>query len=489
MRRPTSLVLITAGILAGSNIAQGASNLGNGARVTAGAESAMVRQNRLIDYKPLSGSHVPTGAELRCDKPCTLQVDPDNTLFLSAGAVVSVGAYFYVPLVANAPSLTPAHQIELREGVIEAVSPTPESLPLVISPGPEEHVALRDGRAQISQKGEHTAVATLRGNVRVGGSHSWVTLDKGQAASVRSHGRPSTPRPMLAAPKWTASEGSCPGAVSMTVPDGHAVVGACWEHSGAATRYEVELASDAEFHQTLSRDAITNDSWGGPLGVGRYFVRVRGVDADGLYGELSPPRQLAVVPCLLSPGATLDADARSLVVPQGREVSFGDAAGLEMAIDRAGFSRAPKSMVMDDGPEHTLRFRLKDDPTSISAAYVARRRALVADVRITPKKAFWPADPVDVAVTMQDASGQIDPVKVEPRLQVLLGTTQLSVQWTHRDAVWSAHIDPRPTGGPTVLRVIASDEFGTPLGRNFLEIEEKQGSASAPSDGRRVAHN
>ena len=103
-----------------------------------------------------------------------------------------------------------------------------------------------------------------------------------------------------------------------------------------------------------------------------------------------------------------------------------------------------------------------------------RRRALVANVVITPKKAFWPADPVDIAVTIEDSSGQVDPTKVEPRLQVLLGLTELPVAWSHRGAVWSAHLDPRTTGGPTVIRVIAQDEFGTPIGRNFLEIDEKQ---------------
>src|SRR5439155_5654357 len=139
-----------------------------------------------------------------------------------AGAVVSVANYFYVPLVANAPSLTPAHQIELKEGVIEAVSPSPRAIALVISPGPDEHVALRDARAQISQKGERTAVAALGGAVRVGGAHSWITLAKGQAASVRSKGRPSSPRPMADAPKWLAADGGCPAGLSVTEAPGRA---------------------------------------------------------------------------------------------------------------------------------------------------------------------------------------------------------------------------------------------------------------------------
>ena len=78
----------------------------------------------------------------------------------------------------------------------------------------------------------------------------------------------------------------------------------------------------------------------------------------------------------------------------------------------------------------------------------------------------------------------------QPRLQVLLGTTELKVEWAHHGAVWSTHLSPRSTGGPTVLRVIAQDEYGTSLGRNFLEIDEKQQRGTIdPGDGRRVAHN
>src|SRR5258706_3771894 len=247
MSRSAGFVFAAAAMLAASNVAQAGANLAVGVRVIAGADSASFRQNRLLGYKPLTSPQVPAGAEVRCDRPCTLQVDADNTLVLAAGAVVSVANYFYVPLVANAPSLTPAHQIELREGVIEAISPSPRALPLVISPGPDEHVALRDARAQISQKGERTSVAALSGKVRVGGAHSWITLDKGQAGSVRSEGRPSSPHAMTEGPKWLGVEGGCPAGLSVTEMDGRAVVGGCWERLAQASSYKVELAQDADF--------------------------------------------------------------------------------------------------------------------------------------------------------------------------------------------------------------------------------------------------
>jgi len=129
-----------------------------------------------------------------------------------------------------------------------------------------------------------------------------------------------------------------------------------------------------------------------------------------------------------------------------------------------------------------------DDPGSVSTVHVLRR-ALRADVRITPATPSWPNDPIDIAVTIADPTGQADTSKVEPQIHVLLGLTEVPLSWTHRDAIWSAHVEPRRMGGPVVLRVIANDEHGTQLGRNFVEIDEgvRQGTSERPASSRVVA--
>jgi hypothetical protein len=139
-------------------------------------------------------------------------------------------------------------------------------------------------------------------------------------------------------------------------------------------------------------------------------------------------------------------------------------------------------MRMDGAPSHQLRIRLSDDPSSVSTVHVLRR-ALRADVRITPATPRWPSDPIDIAVTIADPTGQADTSKVEPQIHVLLGLTELPLSWTHRDAVWSARVEPRRMGGPVVLRVIANDEHGTALGRNFVEIDDvaPRGAAEKPA--------
>src|SRR5262249_9138729 len=143
--------------------------------------------------------------------------------------------------------------------------------------------------------------------------------------------------------------------VSVSRPEGHAAVGACWERLPQARSYQVEVASDPEFRKPLgTMETAQVTSWSKALGVGRYYVRVRGIDADGIPGEPSVPRPLAVIPCALPPGGTADLEGRTLIVPEGRALSFGDTTGIEMAIDGGGFSRAPQALTMDGGARHEL---------------------------------------------------------------------------------------------------------------------------------------
>jgi len=468
-----SLLLAVAGFLAIDGAAHAGGSLAGGARVVAGAETAVVRRYRHLPWKAAANGRVPPGSEVHCEKACVLQVDADNTLMLTPSAVVAVGEYFYVPLVAGAASLVPAHQVELRDGTLEAVSPSERSIPLVVSVGPNEHIAFRGATVQITRLRDHTGVGAISGQARVGANRSWITVAKGQATVVRSEGRPTAPRPMLAAPKWVAGGGGCPAGVAVSDPERPAAVGGCWEPVPESRGYQVDFASDPEFRTPAASESVQGTSWSRSVGVGRYFVRVRSIDADGVFGEASPPRPLAALAYHLPPGGTANMEKRTVILPEGREISFGEPTGIELAIDKGGFSRAPKSLTMDGDTQHELRFRFREDPGSMSAVYTAKKRALRADVELTPRTPFWPSDRIDIAVTIRDPSGQLDPSKVDPKLKVMLGLTEVPVTWLRKGAVWSTRVHPRNMGGPTVVRVMADDEFGTPIGRNFIEIDYK----------------
>ncbi len=73
-------------------------------------------------------------------------------------------------------------------------------------------------------------------------------------------------------------------------------------------------------------------------------------------------------------------------------------------------------------------------------------------------------------------------------MHVLLGLAEISVQWSHSGRVWAARLNPRNVA-PTVIRVIAEDEFGTTIGRNFVEVDQNRVGQATPPAGGYVAHN
>jgi len=126
--------------------------------------------------------------------------------------------------------------------------------------------------------------------------------------------------------------------------------------------------------------------------------------------------------------------------------------------------------VVVDADPHMLRLRRKADYGHETSLRI-EPRGLRADIRLTPFWARWPYDAVEISVTMRDPTGRIDPSQIDPDLQVLLGVEPIAVEWKREGVQLTAHIDPRTTSGPAVVRVIAKDRDGALLGRNFLEIE------------------
>ncbi|HEY3593407.1 MAG TPA: hypothetical protein VGL13_06020 [Polyangiaceae bacterium] len=480
MTRTAILLATTLALTAADRAADAA--IDDEARVVRGLETAMIRRYPASPWRKVAANgHIPSLADLRCDDGCTVQVDHDNTVEMAPNAIIAVSDYFYVPLdPKDGKKLFATHRILLQDGLIEATA-SGRGLPLSVTVGTNEHVALRSARVQLMHKQDRTAVAVIEGSARAGATHHWITLEAKQGTILVPHEWPRNPSPTVESPKWATSTcGTAPLGISN---EGHeALIGACWGSVNKSAAYQVEVARDPEFHDRIGpMESVTAQSWSKLLGAGRYFMRVRAIDADGLTSELSPVRKLAVVPLMLPPGSFADSAHGAVVLPEGRDLSFGDAQGLDVAIDDGGFLRAPGALRMDGAPSHQLRIRLSDDPSSVSTVHIMRR-ALRADVRITPKTAKWPGDPIQIAVTIEDPTGLAQTDKVEPQIHALLGLTEVPLRWTHQGSTWSARVEPRRMGGPVVLRVIANDEHGTMLGRNFVEIDgpREQGDTDAP---------
>jgi hypothetical protein len=456
-------------------------------RFVSGGSAALVRRGPDLPWQKLDArGTVPEGAEITCEQTCRLKVDADNVLTLAPGAIITVGAFFYVPLVSNV-SLVPAHEIRMSEGHIDAVSPSERAIPLVVSGPGTTHVAFRGAEVQIAVKGDRMVAQVNEGTARAGSNKRWISIEKAHASTLTAQGYPTAPRDELQAPEWKIAQGCAP-ALGVVEPGSAASIGVCWEPRAGGGSYVVELARDESFSTVELSETTATTTWSKNLPEGRYFVRARTVDADSLASRTSPVRKLGVVSFALPPGASANLGARTVVLPQGRAFELRDAAGLETALDRGIFVSVRGPIVMDAEPSHQLRFRLAGDPSSENILEL-QRRALRADIEIGPKSARWPVDAVDITVTMRDPAGDVDAAQVAPRLHVLLGLTELPVAWAHRGPVWTARLAPRNVG-PTVVRVVAEDEFGNTLGRTFLEVDERPNKArESTNPSRRVANN
>src|SRR5688572_33506097 len=96
-------------------------------RFLSGSESALFRWRPDHPWHKLDArSAVGEGAQITCEQTCRLKVDAHNVLTLAPGTIITVGAFFHVPLVPNVPpaptQLVAAHEIKMIEGHIEAVS-------------------------------------------------------------------------------------------------------------------------------------------------------------------------------------------------------------------------------------------------------------------------------------------------------------------------------------------------------------------------------
>jgi hypothetical protein len=112
-----------------------------------------------------------------------------------------------------------------------------------------------------------------------------------------------------------------------------------------------------------------------------------------------------------------------------------------------------------------------DPALGAEARLVLAQRQLRADVDLQPRRAHWPSDPIDARVVVSEPSGRTDVADEKISIEALLDLTPLPVAWEQRGTTWTGRIAPRPTAGPSVVRVVVKDAGGSEIGRGFLEID------------------
>jgi hypothetical protein len=242
-----------------------------------------------------------------------------------------------------------------------------------------------------------------------------------------------------------------------------------WEPVESASGYTITLHRPGEakaLAATTTRQPALESALG-RVEPGLYELRVSARDGHGIEGH--PARgEIRVIGAELPPGAFIDRRG-TIRLAEGQSVRFTQIDGLQVTYGNAGhYARAASQVgLYRDGPT-IVHFRSPGSPETVKARLAPR--GIGARVFAGPKTARWPSDPLELEIKLQDRSGRPLPSWIEAHPRVTLGVEPLDVTWKRQGSVLRATVAPRSTPGPWVVRVEVEDQFGLPLGRDFVEI-------------------
>lgn len=381
----------------------------------------------------------------------------------SKDAKYELGKPIKLQLSTSGSEKTPVQVVRLQAGRMRVSLPelkNPKTAVLIQAPGKVSAVA-KGGESAVIVAPERVNVAALKGEMLAALGNEWKELAPGIVRSFAGGG--FVEQAVLPAPKLKAAP-----AVALAVQGTGQSIISVERSDKVASRelvlYRVEGNARKKLAETEWRDERhTFDE----LAPGRYEVEARAIDRFGVESPASPPLTLRVIGAELPDGARV-ADGAILIGRQARVKLIG-AEGLEATYGRASlFVPAPKDVGLARG-QATL-IRLREPGSKDELALRLEPRTLRAQVAIGPKSARWPQDPLHVSVKLFDHRGRpvTEALKTKPR--VFINVEPVDPSWTHNGNTWTAKVAPPRGSGPWVVRVEVSDDFGEPVGRDFMEV-------------------
>jgi hypothetical protein len=206
-----------------------------------------------------------------------------------------------------------------KSGAVELVQ---GELRLSLAELRNEPLDLRTPSAQVAARSRDTSVAVDRestsrvsvmdGLATVRAQGNAVDVPEGQGTRVALGKPPEPPRPLPEAPRW-AQEGRD---VRLWIEGRGADAPLAWTPVASAASYRLELARDEGFGDRLREEGV--EAAPAPAAVlealepGRYFARVRAIDAAGLLGRPSEPKRVDVLRVRIERGAFEPGSARGV---------------------------------------------------------------------------------------------------------------------------------------------------------------------------------
>jgi hypothetical protein len=372
-----------------------------------------------------------------------------------------------IPAPARTKGMSPrAYVLELVRGRVDVdIDMTRHSFSSVMIRAPRRvNAYLKGGRSTIIASERGVTVAALTGvDISGGTGDKWRPVHVGTALGVTRDRPAGEVRALLTRPTLAVVN-----ALNLSLGNPKQTE-LSWTSIPNARGYRLTLTSDSESEPgPLQSFELTQTSMSlPPLKPGRYAAVVSATDAWELDSPESNRVSVRVVGVQLPEGSYLRAGIPQLGESQAIRLTHTD--GLEMAYGSGTvFGPAPDVLRLSSG--RPLLTRLREVGSSEEVTLRLEPRAVASSIEFVPRRAQWPGKPVSVSVSISGPGGAPLPDSIDVNLSTSINSEFIDVDWNRVGNTWTAQVQQPPMAGPWVLRVMASDQTGQVLARNFIEI-------------------
>jgi hypothetical protein len=325
------------------------------------------------------------------------------------------------------------------------------------------------GKMSAVVKGDEASAVNLGGQVLTASKNRWRDLAPRTVWTVLRHGSkpviselPGPPRQLL-------------GDTVLAAPAGKASLPRLeWSAVGGATNYEVRVVRAGTSAPVVTFTTTANhlEREASRLPPGHYEVFVTPMDRRGFRGTSSAPLGLTVVGLMLPDGAVV-ADDGSVYLGRGQTAHFSYASDLRLSYSGSpGSLSGTEAVGLDQQQERVVLLRRPG--TSDGAMFRLFQRQLRAEVVAGPKRLAWPGPAAKIEFALKNGQRPV-PDWVQPKVTVTVNLKPIETSWKKSGSTWQTTVRPRRGRGPWVLRVEVKDQYGIPLGGDFLEIVGRPG--------------
>ena len=383
-------------------------------------------------------------------------------LRLSPNAVLRVFPVPQALQLATGPKTT-TWSFALQSGRVDIEQPRSGRSAVLASIGKLSAV-VTSGHVAVLADHDEATVVNIESEARTLLSEHWQALQSGFFATLNRDNPSATPKQALPSP--TLNDGQ-----RMWVSPSEAVSmrGFRWTPVPGAERYELRLRRLSD-GKVVDLRSTTQNGWSDPLTPvepGKYALNLRSVDDRGVEGSWSADAELRVIGVVIPPGGF--SSDQAIFLGMGQHVQFTNTSGLEMTYLGAGrYFPAANGASLYRNSTTVIGFRI---PGVLDTA-VARLepRGIYADVQIGPKRALWPRDSISIDIQLKSRTLAEVPAFVHAVPTVTVGLDPVEVTFEQTGNTLHAVVPPSTKPGPWVLRVDVADQYGVPLGHDFLEV-------------------